>query len=105
MLGSLNGNFESAFKKLATLHAKQNFSFAIITGNLFSVDQDKDALSRLLSGQINVPLTTYFTVGTIPLPEQVIELVEKDEDVCLTHTIICLLCIQGLSCLLLLLTH
>ncbi|EMR69953.1 putative cwfj domain-containing protein [Eutypa lata UCREL1] len=82
VLGSLNGNFESAFKKLATLHAKQNFSFAIITGNLFSVDQDKDALSRLLSGQINVPLTTYFTVGTIPLPEQVIELVEKDEDVC-----------------------
>lgn len=81
MLGSLNGNFESAFKKLATLHAKQNFTFAIITGNLFSAEQDKDALSRLLSGQVNVPLSTYFTVGTNPLPEQVIELVEKDEDV------------------------
>lgn len=82
MLGSLKGNFESAFKKLATLQAKQNFSFAIITGNLFGVDQDKDAVARLLSGQINVPLSTYFTVGTNPLPEEVIKLVEKGEDVC-----------------------
>ena len=81
MLGSLNGNFESAFKKLAALQAKQSFSFAIITGNLFGVDQDKEAASRLLSGQIAVPLSTYFTVGTNPLPEEVIERVEKDEDV------------------------
>ena len=82
MLGGLNGNFESAFKKLATLQAKQNFSFAIITGNLFGIDQDKDEVTRLLSGQINVPLSTYFTVGTNPLPEEVVKLVEKGEDVC-----------------------
>ena len=75
MLGSLNGNFEPAFKKLAALQAKQNFSFAIITGNLFGVEQDKEAVSRLLSGKINVPLSTYFTVGTNPLPEEVVNLV------------------------------
>ncbi|RYP03988.1 hypothetical protein DL764_004759 [Monosporascus ibericus] len=82
VLGSLNGNFESAFKKLAPLHAKQHFSFAIVTGNLFSAEQDADSLSRLLNGQVNVPLSTYFTVGTNPLPEQVMERVEKGEDVC-----------------------
>ncbi len=91
MLGSLNGNFESAFKKLATLHAKQDFSFAIITGNLFGVEKDEDSLSRLLNGQISVPLSTYFTVGTNPLPEQVIELVEKGEDVCPALIMPCLM--------------
>ena len=94
MLGSLNGAFESAFKKLAALQAKQNFSFAIITGNLFGVDQDKEAVvSRLLSGQISVPLSTYFTVGTNPLPQEVIERIEKDEDVCS-----CLSCSQYQFC-------
>ncbi|XXG95008.1 hypothetical protein Hte_001268 [Hypoxylon texense] len=82
VLGSVNGKLEPAFKKLATLHQKQNFSFAILTGDLFSAEQDQDSLSQLLDGKINVPLSTYFTVGTNPLPEQVIERVEKGDDVC-----------------------
>ncbi|KAI0854163.1 CwfJ C-terminus 1-domain-containing protein-like protein [Daldinia vernicosa] len=82
VLGSINGKFESVFQKLATLHQKQNFSFAIITGNLFSADQDDDTISRLLNGEIQVPLSTYFTIGTTPLPSQVVERVEKGEDVC-----------------------
>jgi hypothetical protein len=81
VLGSLNGNFEPAFKKLAALHAKQSFSFAIVTGDLFGADQDDDALTRLLAGQVSVPLSTYFTVGTIPLPKRVIERVKDGEDV------------------------
>ncbi|KAK9778391.1 putative CwfJ C-terminus 1-domain-containing protein-like protein [Seiridium cardinale] len=82
VFGSLNGKLESAFQKLATLHAKNNFSFAIVTGNLFSPDEGEDVITRLLHGDIQVPLTTYFTVGTTPLPAQVIERIERDEDVC-----------------------
>jgi hypothetical protein len=81
VLGSLNGKLESAFQKLATLQSKNNFSFAIITGNLFGPDEDESTVSRLLNGDVTVPLSTYFTVGTTPLPPQVIERVEKDEDV------------------------
>ncbi|KAH7027310.1 CwfJ C-terminus 1-domain-containing protein-like protein [Microdochium trichocladiopsis] len=82
VLGSLNGSFETAFKKLAALHAKQDFAFAIITGNLFSLEQDDEALTRLLQGQVTVPLTTYFTVGTSPLPQRVLDRLQGDEDIC-----------------------
>ncbi|OTB06601.1 hypothetical protein M426DRAFT_318665 [Hypoxylon sp. CI-4A] len=80
--GSVNGKLESAFQKLATLHQKQNFAFAIVTGNLFSADQDDNTISRLLNGEIQVPISTYFTVGTIPLPTRVVERVKTGEDVC-----------------------
>ncbi|KAI1103923.1 CwfJ C-terminus 1-domain-containing protein-like protein [Jackrogersella minutella] len=82
VLGSVNGNLESAFQKLATLHRKQNFAFAIITGDLFTFDQDDDLVSRLLNNEIQIPLSTYFTVGTVPLPERIVERVKKGEDVC-----------------------
>jgi len=82
VLGSLNGSFEGAFKKLTALHAKQDFAFAVITGNLFSLEQDDDALTRLLQGQVTVPVTTYFTVGTSPLPQRVVERLQANEDIC-----------------------
>ncbi|KAI1078245.1 CwfJ C-terminus 1-domain-containing protein-like protein [Whalleya microplaca] len=82
VLGSTNGKLESAFKKLTALHQKQNFSFAIVVGNLFAADEDDDTITRLLSGSIHVPLSTYFTAGTTPLPARVVELIEKGEDVC-----------------------
>lgn len=83
VFGSLGGKLESAFAKLATLHAKNNFSFAIVSGNLFddSSDESDAVVARLLNGEIQVPLPTYFTVGTTPLPPQVIERIEKDEEV------------------------
>ncbi|WYZ42572.1 hypothetical protein EsH8_VI_000271 [Colletotrichum jinshuiense] len=81
VLGSLNGGLQPAFAKLATLHAKNNFSFAIITGNLFGVDDDK-TVDSLLSGELKVPLPTYFTVGTTPLPPQIIAKIEADEEIC-----------------------
>lgn len=82
MLGSTNGKLESAFKKLTALHQKQNFSFAIVIGNLFAAEEEDDTITRLLSGNIHVPLSTYFTAGTTPLPARVVELIEKGEDVC-----------------------
>ncbi|KAH9996118.1 CwfJ C-terminus 1-domain-containing protein-like protein [Xylariaceae sp. FL0662B] len=82
VLGSINGKLDAAFSKLAALHQKQHFSFAIVTGNLFATEEDDDLISRLLNGEINVPLSTYFTAGTIPLPGRVVEQIEKGEDIC-----------------------
>lgn len=89
VLGSLDGKLESAFQKLATVHAKNNFSFAIITGNLLGPEVDDDLVTRLLKGDIHVPLTTYFTVGTVPFPPPVIERIERDEDVSCFPLIYC----------------
>ncbi|KAL2016907.1 hypothetical protein VTK56DRAFT_2868 [Thermocarpiscus australiensis] len=81
VFGSVNGQLRSAFSKLSTLHAKNVFSFAIATGNLFGEAQDDDQLTDLLEGRIDIPCPTYFTVGTIPLPARVVERIEKDEEI------------------------
>ncbi|UKZ80910.1 hypothetical protein TrVFT333_008675 [Trichoderma virens FT-333] len=62
VLGSLNGQLDPALKKLATLHAKNQFSLAILTGD--------------------IPLPTYFTVGMHPLPPRIAAKVEADEEIC-----------------------
>lgn len=79
VLGDVNGQLSAAFTKLTTLHTKNNFSLALITGDLFA--DDGDAVSDLLARKIAIPLPTYFTVGTNPLPTRVIEKIEKDEEV------------------------
>ena len=81
VFGSINGQLRSAFGKLSALHAKNVFSFAIVTGNLFGEAQDDDQLTDLIEGRIEIPCPTYFTVGTISLPPRVLERVEKDEEV------------------------
>ena len=53
----------------------------MITGNLVGADPDGNTVTQLLEGKINVPLTTYFTVGNTPLPAQIVERIEQDEDV------------------------
>ncbi|KAI0964886.1 CwfJ C-terminus 1-domain-containing protein-like protein [Xylaria arbuscula] len=82
VLGSVDGKLQEAFTKLETLQKKQNFAFAIITGNLFSANQDDEAFHKLLNGTVRVPLSTYFTIGTTPLPQAVVERIQKDEDIC-----------------------
>lgn len=86
MLGHVNGQLETAFKKLASLHAKNNFSCAIATGNLFGPDEDVDStdeqVTKLLAGEISIPVSTYFTVGTRPLPPRIVAKIEQDEDIC-----------------------
>ncbi|KAK4132380.1 hypothetical protein BT67DRAFT_457479 [Trichocladium antarcticum] len=82
VLGSVNGQLKPAFAKLSTLHAKNVFSFAIATGNLFGGDdQDDEQLTDLLEGRLEIPCPTYFTVGTTPLPQRVVERIEKDEEI------------------------
>ncbi len=79
VLGSVDGRFAAAFKKLATLHAKNQFACCIATGNLFAGEggDSDDELAQLLAGQIPVPVTTYFTVGTRPFPPRVAALLEE----------------------------
>lgn len=85
MLGAVNGQLQLAFTKLSSLHAKNKFSFAIVAGDLFA--EDNDAVTELLAGNIAIPLPTYFTVGTSPLPARIIEKIEKDEEVSLLRYI------------------
>jgi hypothetical protein len=70
---------QQTFAKLATLHAKNNFALAIATGDLFS--EDDAAVAELIEGKIIVPLPLYFTVGSSPLPQTIIEKIEKHEEV------------------------
>jgi hypothetical protein len=85
VLGSIHGALESVFKKIATLHAKNDFSFVLITGNLFQRHEDGGeddaAANMLLSSSISIPVATYFTVGTTPLPPRIVECIEKDQEV------------------------
>ena len=86
MTGSLTGKFE-AFEKLSKLHAKNDFSLAIILGDLFADPttasaEDENSLSSLLNGTITIPLPTYFTLGKYPLPPRVQARLEGGEDVC-----------------------
>lgn len=84
-MGSPNCQLRSAFTKLAKLHLKQNFAFAIVVGNLFgdcSTEPELEEISALLQGNINVPLPTYFTVGDRPLPTRIVEKIEADDEVC-----------------------
>ncbi|EFW99585.1 cwf19-like protein [Grosmannia clavigera kw1407] len=86
VLGHVNGQLETAFKKLTILHAKNNFSCAIATGNLFGPDEDAEStdeqVTKLLAGEITIPVSTYFTVGTRPLPPRIVAKIEQEEDVC-----------------------
>jgi hypothetical protein len=78
------------------LHSKNNFSFAIIAGDLF--DEDNDAVADLLAEKFPIPLPTYFTVGVKPLPQRVVERLSKEEDVGFVPQSSLHLSIQSLSC-------
>lgn len=83
VIGDVNGKLSEVFGKLATLHGKQNFAFAIIAGNLFAdpetaTNEDNQEFVQLLRGSIKVPLPTYFSLGRHALPAAVIEKLESD---------------------------
>ncbi|KAJ5985184.1 hypothetical protein N7522_012380 [Penicillium canescens] len=85
VIGSVNGQLSAVFTKLAKLQPKQNFSFAIIVGDLFgdcSTEAELNEITGLLQGNTVVPLPTYFTVGNRPLPTRVIEKIQADDEVC-----------------------
>lgn len=81
VVGSSAGKLETVLGKLATLHSKNNFAFAILTGNVFG-EEDDETVAGLLNGTITVPLPTYFTVGTTPLPPSIVAKIKNDEEIC-----------------------
>ncbi|EMC95870.1 hypothetical protein BAUCODRAFT_109532 [Baudoinia panamericana UAMH 10762] len=69
VLGDVNGRFTEVFARLASLHAKQGFAFAIIAGKLFGED-DSNELDKLLSAELPVPLPIYTIPGHHHIPEK-----------------------------------
>ena len=82
VLGSLNGQIEPAIKKLSTLHSKNDFALALLTGDVFASDASDDTLAALLDGSLAFPLPTYFTIGTKALPSKIAAKLESSEDIC-----------------------
>ena len=85
VIGDVNCELRDVFTKLAKLHAKQGFSFAIIAGDLFgdnTTEHELDEISSLIQGSTVVPLPTYFSLGSRPLPTRVAEKIESDDEVC-----------------------
>ncbi|KAF1963243.1 hypothetical protein CC80DRAFT_587687 [Byssothecium circinans] len=85
VLGDVNGQFPAVFSKLAALHAKNNFAFAIVAGNLFAspseaTEEDEANIESLVGGRIDVPFTTYFALGTSTLPPAVAAKLESSDD-------------------------
>ena len=85
MVGPIQGQLVSTFSKLAKLHAKTDFSLAIALGDLFAdpesaTPEDDAAVSSLLAGDIAIALPTYFTVGSNPLPQLIIDRLESSND-------------------------
>ncbi|EME81166.1 uncharacterized protein MYCFIDRAFT_189399 [Pseudocercospora fijiensis CIRAD86] len=83
VIGCVNGALWSLVDKLAALNEKHHFSICIIAGNLFA-DPDKatvtekDQVARLVKGEIEFPVPTYFALGNRPLPPAVIQKVTHD---------------------------
>lgn len=85
MIGNVNCELREVFTKLAKLQAKQNFAFAVIAGDLFgdcTSEKELDEVTGLLHENIVVPLPTYFTLGSRPLPTRVVEKIEVKDEVC-----------------------
>ncbi|KAI9673890.1 MAG: hypothetical protein M1817_002096 [Caeruleum heppii] len=88
VIGAVNGHIRPVLDKLTSLHSKNTFALAIVTGDLFadpsqSTDADDETLDALLKGSISVPLPTYFTLGSHPFPPAVIEkLSASDGEIC-----------------------
>ncbi|KAF4554586.1 CWF19-like protein [Elsinoe fawcettii] len=86
VIGDVNGSISAVFTKLATLHAKNNFSFALIVGSLFGgKDEDESKagdLLKLLKGEVEVPLPTYFALAKHELSEAIKARLQNDGEVC-----------------------
>jgi hypothetical protein len=78
VVGAVNGKFLEVFKKISALHAKNAFALAIIAGDLFTnpedaTSEDEANIDALLSGNVTIPLPTYFALGKHSLPAKVVE--------------------------------
>ncbi|KAM0719088.1 hypothetical protein Q7P37_004993 [Cladosporium fusiforme] len=86
--GDINGKLSEFFSKLSNLQSRQQFAFALIAGNLFAdpdsiTSEEAEDLAKLINGEIEVPVSTYFSIGKRALPQTVIEkLNSSDGELC-----------------------
>jgi len=87
VIGDVNGQFRVVFQKVGALHAKNNFAFALIVGNLFAdfseaaeAQDGSDDVQLLAEGKIDIPLPTYFALGSRPLPPVIVQKLESSND-------------------------
>ena len=81
----MDGQFKAVFQKVKALHAKNNFAFALVVGNLFAGTQSSsDAVDPdvqlLVDGKVEVALPTYFALGSHALPPAVVEKLQSSDD-------------------------
>ena len=81
----MNGQFRAVIQKINSLHAKNNFAFALIVGNLFARLQDEDEeidpdVQALVDGSIDIALPIYFALGSHALPPAVVQKLESSSD-------------------------
>lgn len=84
VVGSAQGKLRQLFTKVASIHAKTPFTFAICTGDLVGdLDDASPDLIALLAGDITIPLECFFVLGGKPLPSSVIARIQqRDGEVC-----------------------
>ena len=81
VLGSANGRLQDVFAKLSSLNAKAGpFDVVLCLGDLFG-DED-EYFQQLISGEVEIPVSTYFTIGRRELPETVKMLIGHGGQVC-----------------------
>lgn len=90
--GDINGKLSDFFSKLSTLQSRQQFAFALIAGNLFAdpdtiTPDEAEDLAKLIKGEIEVPVTTYFSIGRRALPQTVIDKVNSSDGELCTNLI------------------
>jgi len=74
VVGATAGCLSEVLTKLVALHTKNNFSFALLLGDVFSSSE----VEPLLRGELKLPLPTYFTVGATPLPPAAVSRIEAN---------------------------
>ncbi|QDS71852.1 hypothetical protein FKW77_009974 [Venturia effusa] len=84
VVGDINGQFPTLFKKLEALHSKNTFAFGLVVGNLFanpeaSTPDDEQNVRNLINRVIKVAFPTYFGIGTHALPQPVIDQLESSD--------------------------
>ncbi|KAF2457684.1 CwfJ domain-containing protein [Lineolata rhizophorae] len=85
VVGDVKGQFSTVFEKISALHAKNNFTLALIGGDLFAdpsspTADDTSNVSALIEGHISVPLPTYFALGRHPFPAAAVDRLNKSDD-------------------------
>ncbi|OLL22633.1 CWF19-like protein mug161 [Neolecta irregularis DAH-3] len=80
--GSVNGKIEQAFAKAKLIDTQHGpFDVLICLGSFFG-KTESDQVVKLLNGEIEVPLRTYFLLGQDPLPAMISEKTEREQDIC-----------------------